>query len=290
MATLGFRFATLDGAIEQALRLTNFLGGAQHRDRRWDIRDQLIAAYENYHDQLNLANVLVRDITFTWASTRQLDLSTTTITYSDSTTSTGLTGWRERPSSIRSAGETWEWQLETTGFIDNARARFDRGNVSARYKWPEGSRGFLYAVEGDNLVTVQTLTNKTITFSHYREPTAIADGAAGTTEFEFPRDFLDLLVYNAVASEWMSALMLMPESKKEQRRVLETEYNRLMDPRDGLIPKRERELEKRTQIPAEIVLNVEPDIYQQMFNAAEMQWDHTLDFVSRIDDHHTRVW
>lgn len=282
MATLGFPFATLGSAINQVLRLTNFLGGAQHRERRWGIRDQLIEWYYHYHAQLDLPNVRVRGITFTWTSGRTLDLSSLTATYTDASTSTGITGWRERPALIKSSGQNYKWQRETSAFIDRARDDYDRGDSSARYKWPEESRGFLYAIEGDNLITVESITSQTITFDHYREPTVINEQSSDDTEFEFPRDFMDLLIYNAVANEWMSALMTMPESRKEQRRVLETEYNRLRDPSTGMISKRERELEKHVEIPADIVVRPGVDIYTQIFHDAEVQWEDTISNIDRV--------
>lgn len=290
MATLGFPFATLGSAINQVLRLTNFLGGAQHRERRWGIRDQLIEWYYHYHAQLDLPNVRVRGITFTWTSGRTLDLSSITaydsdgnqLTDDDGAAVTGIYRWRERPALIKSSGENYKWQRETSAFIDRARDDYDRGDSSARYKWPEESRGFLFAIEGNNLITVESLTNKTITFDHFRQPTTIDDHSSDDTEFEFPRDYMDLLIYNAVANEWMSALMTMPESRKEQRRVLETEYNRLRDPSTGIISVREHELEKHVMIPPEIVTRPNVDIYTQMFHDAEQQWDRTISNIDQI--------
>lgn len=281
MAALGFRFTTVGETIEEVFRLTPGITG-DNRERRLSIRDGLVRAYEQFHDEYDLGVVRERDITFTWTSGRSINLSTVTATDSDGVAMTGITGWRGRPARVKSEGEDYAWQLETSNMIDFARDQYDRGDDSAKYKYRDESRGFMYAVEGDKLITVEAITNETITFDHYREPTAITRQSPNSTAWEFPREFLDLLVYTVVYQEWVSALMQNPTRYKEQRRAMEAHVSNLAE----TIQRREKALQKSTEIPPDVLIQSEAGPYAHAFYAAEEQWNRTTDDISKYCNDH----
>lgn len=283
MPPLGFRFTTIGETVEEVIRLTPGISGDQ-RERRISIRDGLVRAYNQYHEEYSLGVVRERDITFTWASGRSIDLSTVSATDSDGNSMTGITGWRGRPARVKSEGENYGWQLETSTMIDVARDQYDQGRISAKYKYRDESRGFMYAVEGDKLIVVEAITNETITFDHYREPTAVTPHTPNSTRWEFPREFLDLLVSAVVYQEWISALMQNPTRYKEQRRAMEAHVSNLADN----IQRREKILRKSTETPPDVLIQTEASAYAHAFYAAEAQWEQTVSPLARYSGDH--IW
>ena len=260
---VGHRLSTLADIITDASKRSQIVR-RRHSEKYWSLREGVVREYDRLHATYLFHETLTRGLTFTWTSGRTIDLSSTTITLPDASTTTGVQGWRSQPHIVASSGETLPWERQELADIENRYRRYLGGDTDRRYLEGSGS-AFVFAVTGDMLVTVAAVTDQTITLDHYRTPAAILETTESTTEPELPREFMHILSAAAARDVILAALATEPASNKESRRAFEQQYKT----QEAEVMQIEDRLRKNLELSLDVRHVMEPGFYESMFAAAQ---------------------